>query len=526
MATMSRASLLRTALTAFVGVFASIASAQSDANGDRDRVRIQNADTWEYDDAIAPGAQRLKGSVKFAHGDAILRCDSAYLYEDQRIDAFGHVSIDQGDSLHMEGERLVYQGKDRRARIEGNVRLRDKGMELSTPALDYDLRAKRGSYDQGGNIISRKDGSTLSSDIGVYLADSRQFQFSRNVHSEHPERTIRCDTMHYGTATSMVRFFGPSTIDLHKDSTVIRTTRGSYDMTNDRARFSQRSSVLSRGKLLEGDSLHYDKKSGLGKAWGHVILSDTASDVLARGDHGTYEERSERSIITGHAEMVLLMDADSLFLHGDSLIARPEEDGSGRHITARSGVRFFKSDLQGICDTLVYSGSDSLIRMYHQPVLWTGDDQISGTHIRIALANGGIERLFVEGDAFLMSQVDSVHYDQVTGTTMTGFFANSSLERLIAEGNSRTVYFAVEDSADTKVISAVNRADCSRIAVTLKDGEANSVTFLERPDALLYPLDKVPPEELRMSGSAWRSPERPRDRSDIFVQEPSTPIKE
>jgi lipopolysaccharide export system protein LptA len=490
-----------------------------DAKGqgdDQGRIRIENADTWEYDDAIAPGAQRLKGSVRFAHGDAILRCDSAYLYEDQHIDAFGRVSIDQGDSLHMEGDRLTYTGKDRKARIEGDVQLRDRSMELSTPSLDYDLKAKRGSYTQGGRIVSRKDGTTLTSDLGTYLADQRLFQFSRNVRSEHPERTIVCDTMHYSTATSVVRFFGPSTIDLLRDSTVIHTTRGSYDMTNDRARFAQRSSVLTRGRTLEGDSLHYDKKSGMGKAWGHVVLNDTASDILARGEHGIYNERTEHSLITGRAELVFLMDNDSLFLHGDSVMARPDTTGKGRVITARRGVRFYKSDLQGACDTLTYSDADSLIRMFHRPVLWTADDQITGTHIRIALKDGGIHRLNVEGDAFLMSQVDSIHYDQVTGTTMTGTFTDNALRRLIAEGNSRTVYFAVEDSAGTKVISAVNRADCSRIAVTLKDGEANTVTFLERPDALLYPLSKVPPEELRMIGSEWRSNERPLSHTAIF----------
>ena len=71
-------------------------SAVGDGSG---RIQIQNADVWEYDDAIAPGAQRLKGNVRFAHGDAVMRCDSAHLFQDQRLDAFGRVTIDQGDSL-------------------------------------------------------------------------------------------------------------------------------------------------------------------------------------------------------------------------------------------------------------------------------------------------------------------------------------------------------------------------------------------------------------------------------------------
>ena len=485
------------------------------------RIQIQNADVWEYDDAIAPGAQRLKGNVRFAHGDAVMRCDSAHLFQDQRLDAFGHVSIDQGDSLHLEGQRLRYQGKERIAHMEGAVILRDKSMELTTPKLDYDLRTKRGMYLEGGRIVSFNDATTLTSDVGTYLADQRLFQFSRNVRSEHPERVITCDTMHYATSTGMVRFFGPSEIRLIRDSTTILTTRGSYDTVNDRARFTRRSSVFTQGRLLQGDSLHYDKGTGIGDAWGHVSLNDTVSALVGRGQRGQYNELTQRSMITGDAELVFLLSKDSLFLHSDSLIALPDSSGTGRVITGRRGVRFFKTDLQGVCDTLVFSNVDSLIRMYHEPVLWTGADQITGDHIRITLKDGGIHRLHVVGNAFLMSQVDSVHFDQVTGTTMTGIFADSALRRLIAEGNSRTVYFALEEKDGATEVMAVNRADCSRIEVNMVEGQVNTVSFLDRPDAVLYPLAQVPPEELRMLGSDWRAAERPTDRASIFIGPPT-----
>lgn len=478
-------------------------------------MEIRSADSWEYDDAIAPGAQRLKGNVLFAHGDALMRCDSAYLFEDQRIEAFSRITVQQGDSLFMQGDRLHYKGRERTARMEGNVQLRDRSMTLETPALDYDLRNKRGSYTQGGRITS-SDGSVLTSDVGVYLAGPRLFQFSRNVRSDHPERSIVCDTMHYASGGNRVYFFGPSVIIMKRDSTVIRTTRGTFDTANDRAVFSRRSSVDTKGRLLEGDSLDYDKRRGLGRAWGNVVLTDTAADMITRGHHGTYAEGTDEAIVTGQAELIFLLEQDSLHLHADSLIARPDSTGGPRRVTARRGVRFFKNDLQGTCDTLIYSEVDSLIRMFHRPVLWSGDDQITGRHLRILLRDGAIHRLFAEQDCFLMSQVDSSHYDQVTGTEMTGIFANNELKRLLVEGNARTIYFAQEGEEAERRITAVNRADCSRIAVGMRDGEANTITFMEQPDATLYPLEQVPAEELRMQGADWRAEERPLDRADIF----------
>ena len=487
------------------------------AQPDNGRIEILNADRGEYDNVIAPGAQRLKGNVRFKHRDAILRCDSAYLYQDQRVQAFGHVTIDQGDTLHVQADRTLYDGNDRTAKLEGNVLLRNSDMELTTPALDYDLANRRAVYTAGGRIVSKSGNNTLTSDVGTYLTDARRFIFSKHVRLDHPERTILADTMHYVTSSGVAEFFGPTTIT--QKETVIETTRGIYDTKAEKARFSQRSSIQSKGRILEGDSLHYDRKTGQGLAWGEVLVSDTANDMLVKGDHGRYNEVTDRAIITGHAELELVMDADTLFLHADSLFTSP--DSSGKRIQAHQHVRFYRSDLQGSCDTLKYSDADSAIYMFNSPILWSGTDQITGDHIRIALLNGKADKLFVERNAFLVSDVDGLHFDQVTGTTMTGQFGDTGLRTLLVEGNSRTVYFAMENKNGVESIMGVNRADCSRIRVHLTAGKVSTVTFLDRPDAVLYPLEKVPPEELRMKGSEWRSEERPIDRSDIFRSVPA-----
>jgi lipopolysaccharide export system protein LptA len=481
------------------------------AHGQEGRVEILNADEWSFDAAVN-GAQLLRGNVRFKHANALMRCDSAYLFEDERVDAFGHVTIDQGDTLHVDADRLKYNGRERMARLEGNVRLRDRDMELTTPSLDYDMRARKAVYLNGGRIVSRSEGNTLTSQAGTYYAGIRKFVFSRNVQLQHPERSITSDTMHYVTATGVSEFYGPTTIT--QGNTMIRTLRGEYNTRTERARFSRRSSVLSNGRLLEGDSLRYDRRTGTGEAWGHVTVTDSSGDMRVLGQVGRYDQKNDRSMITGDAQLVLRMGEDTLFLHADSLFTTPE--AVGKRIRAHRGVRFFKSDLQGVCDTLVYSDVDSLIRMYQRPALWSNADQITGDHIRIALRNGQAHQLFVENNALLMSRADSIHFDQVSGSNMTGHFVNNELHRLDTEGNARTVYFAREKKNGEERIFGVNRADCSRISVEMENGAVASVTFKERPSAVLYPLEKAPPEELRMKGADHRENERPTDRQDIF----------
>jgi hypothetical protein len=188
----------------------------------------------------------------------------------------------------------------------------------------------------------------------------------------------------------------------------------------------------------------------------------------------------------------------------------------GRHMIARRNVRFFKNDLQGVCDSMTYMEKDSLILLRGNPFLWSTADQISGDTIRIKLRDGHAHRLFVDGNAFLAGQADTAHFDQVTGTTMTGFFHDGRLSRLIAEGNSRTAYFAREKKDGEERITGLNRADCSRIIVGLDSGTVSTVTFITQPDAVLYPLEQAPAEELRLKGFVWNAEARPEDHEAIF----------
>ena len=490
--------------------------AQSGIERSDQRIEILNADEWTFDEAYAPGTQRLKGDVRFKHEGALMTCDSAWIRSDQSVDAYGSIHIRQGDTLLIQSDRLSYSGKQRIAQLQGNVHLSDPATDLTTEHLTYDLGRKVASYTGGGTIISRKDQNTLTSGNGSYLTGAHMFIFSRNVRLDHPDRTITADTLHYTTTSGVASFHGPT--EIVQDSTRILCTLGSYDTRQGFARFRERTRILTQGQEVQGDSIHYDRNTGIGLAWGEVAIIDTANALSVTGDQGRFNERTEATMITGHAEMSMGMGADTLFLHGDSLFAAVDSLKK-RRITAYQGVRFYKRDLQGVCDTLIYAEADSMIHLYGSPFLWSRSDQINGKRMRIAMRDGRIHRLYVDQDAFMISQVDSIHFDQVTGTQMTGYFTNDELDRLIAEGNSRTVYFVRETTDGEERIIGVNRADCSKIEVLVSEQEIQAISFLTRPDAVMYPLEKVPEEELVLRGFRWNIGARPMDRKSIFGPE-------
>lgn len=513
-----RVSVPKHLAAALLAIITVPAFAQPPATGGSERVEILNAERWEFDKDVATGAQRLIGQVRFKQGEVLMQCDSAYLHEDERVTAFGNVLLTQGDTLRITGDRLDYSGHAGTARITGDVHLSDPGMELGSTALLYEVKAQRAVYTNGARIVSKRDQSVLTSGKGAYSVDGRSFVFGDSVVLVHPEWTIQADTLHYNTITGRADFFGPTHIT--QGATRMYCERGSYNTRTGQGRFTKAARMASEGQTLAADTLHYDRNAGEGAGWGHVTITDTVNDLLVRGRMGTHRQQEGAAMVTGRAELVMIMDQDSLFLHADTLFARQDSLGH-RHVDARRNVRFFKSDLQGVCDTMAYNGTDSLITLRGGPFIWSNADQISGDTIRIKLRDGHAETLHVEGSAFMISQADTIHFDQVIGLTMTGRFHNDQLTQLIAEGNSRTAYFAREMKDSVEQVTGLNRADCSRITVGLDSGQVSTVSFITQPEAVLYPLDQAPPEEMRLEGFRWNAAARPVDREDIF-REPAS----
>lgn len=506
--------ILQAALVAALLACTSAGRAQSAGN---DHVEVLNADRWEYDKDKATGAQRLIGNVRLKQKDGLMSCDSAHLYTDDKVGAFGRVLLTQ-DTVRITGDRLEYDGRARTARMTGHVRLADPGMELTTEDLTYDLRSRRAEYRTGARIQGSRDGNTLTSMIGAYEVGTRTFSFTGQVRISHPERQITSDTLRYNNATGVAEFLGPTHI--LQEGTVMYGERGSYDTRKEEGRLTRAGRIKSGAQQITGDTLHYRKATGEGAAWGHVTLTDTAGNMLVRGNEGRHNERTGKAMVTGRAELVMAMAADSLFLHADTLFATQDSAG-GRRVQARRQVRFFKSDLQGVCDTMDYVQADSLITLRGKPFLWAKEDQLSGDTVRIRLRHGKAETLYVDGTAFMASQADSTHYNQVAGLAMVGHFREDELYKLIVEGNSRTIYFARETKDSVEQVTGMNRADCSIITVGLHEGQVSSVSFLTQPSATLFPLDKVPQGERRLEGFEWNAEARPKDRYDIF-REPGT----
>lgn len=494
------------------------------------KLEIIHAGSLKFDETLGNGAKRLIGDVQFKHDDVLMFCDSAYFYSDNSLDAFGHIHIQQHDSIHLYGDFLKYSGNTKKAVISKNVIVNKGDMQLTTDVLNYDMSTSVGYYTTTARIINKEN--ELVSNQGYFFAKSNELNFKKNVvltnqkiGQTSPQFVINCDTMNYNTASKITSFIGPTTIK--SKTNLIYCEDGWYDTKKDLSRFSKHSYILTEEQKMFGDSLYYDRTKGIGRAIKNVQIIDTAQHMTIKGDYAIHYELRDLSVVTGKALLIQITGKDTLYLHADTLKAL----GTGRTKTRDSRlktqdstirnqelfayhkVKFFKNDLQGKCDSLIYILSDSTMKLFGAPTIWSNENQLTADSVQLITGEKSLKSIDLKGRAFIVSQEDSIHYNQIRGKYMKGFFKKNDLYLIKVEGNGQTIYY-VKEKEDVK---AVNRADCSDLNIYLKDKKIDRINFITKPEATLYPLNQIDVKELKLKDFSWREHLRPHTIADIFI---------
>lgn len=475
------------------------------------KIELRHADVLEYDESLGHKARRLIGHVAFEHEGALMFCDSAYLYANNSLEAFSNVHINKGDSIRLWCAKLNYNGDTELAKARKDVKLEDRKMTVTSQALDYDMARDQAWYLNNGKIVSAEN--TLTSRIGYYFSKMEEAFFKDNVKLVNSRYTLWSDTLRYNARTEVAFFLGPTRIE-SKDNTVI-CTRGWYDTELDISQFSHRPIMLSKDQSIIGDSIYYNKNHGFGKAIGNVEVSDTSENIVLTGHLAKYFEKGDVVLMTDSALMTQDMQGDPLFLHGDTLLSIVDTLIDRRILFAFHRVKFFKTDMQGKCDSLVYSYADSTIRLYDDPLIWSDENQLASDSTWIQMKNGKVDQLFMKRNAMIISEEDSLlkYYNQIKGREMVGYFKDSRLFRVFVDGDGETVYYGSEEATEPE---SVNRAKSSKLVILIDANKVKQITFLTQPDATLYPIKDVKPEELRLEGFRWRQSERPLKVMDVF----------
>lgn len=490
------------------------------------KVFLEHADLLHYEkipvaedaEEIPEQYQVLNGNVVMRKGDMFMYCDRAYFYEESNsFDAFGNVRMEQGDTLFVYADELNYDGASELAILYADfgkkVRLINKDVKLETDVFNYDMLNEVGYYTNGGVLTDKQN--KLTSVAGEYHPNTKDAYFNYNVHLRSLQNAdtlhIYTDSLDYNTATHIAKIVSKSEI-VNSDG-VIYSTSGIYNTDTGVGDLYKRSLVVTkRGSTLTGDTLFYDRTKGFGEAFGGVIVTDSVRQVSLHGEYGFYDEIADSAFVTIRALAKEYSRGDTLYLHGDTINAYTEPD-STKVTNAFHRVRFYRSDMQGICDSLSMTDRDSIMYMYRHPVVWSDERQIFGNVIYLHLNDSTIDWARLPQFGFTAEHIAEDCYNQLSGTDLTAWFNDSTLRRLYVEGNVQLIMFPMEnDSTYNKYV----QTESSYMDSYYDHNTVDSIHFWPETTTKVVPLYLARKNSYFLPKFAWYEDLRPWSPEDVF----------
>ncbi|KAA6301946.1 MAG: LPS-assembly protein LptD [Candidatus Ordinivivax streblomastigis] len=478
----------------------------------RTSIAMEYADSTVMEES-RPGIHVLRGNVRFRHDSVYLFCDSAYYYHDNNsLEAFSNVHIEQGDTLNIYGNYLIYEGNSKLAKMRENVRMENNSLTLFTDFLDYDRNQNLGYFFDGGLLVDSIN--ELTSVYGQYSPATKIATFKDEVILTNPQFVLKSDTLKYDTSYKIATILGPTVIE--SDSGLIHSTRGWYNTETDRATLYDRSEVLSKdgSKTMTADTLFYNRATGFGEAFSRMVLNDTVRKLILTGHYGYFDDVTDIAFATDSAQFIEYSQKDSLFLHADTLYMK--SIGTEREVKAFYGVRFFRTDLQGICDSMFFSTRDSVLHLIKNPVMWNTGYQITGDTINVFFNDSTLERVNVIERAFAIEQKDTTYFNQIKGRNMTAFFTAGELARVDVEGNTESIYYPIEDNG-TEFIGRT-KVDSPNMIIYVENRKPAKIWWGPEPKMELLPIPDLNPENKFLKDFVNFDYLRPVDRESIFIQ--------
>ncbi len=484
---------------------------------DTDYVYLLNADLIRFESYINPDAQRLMGNVVFRHDSMYMYCDSALFFKEANsFNAYHNVRVEQGDTLFLYGDSMFYDGNTRLLRVRDNVRLENKTMILLTDSLNYDRNTGLGWFFDGGTLLDEE--STLISEYGQFDTNTNLATFIDGVSMESPDYTLKSDTLLYDTDLHTAYITSPT--EIVNDDNFITTSRGQFNTDSNNAILLDRSVVINNegDNRMTGDSIVYDKASGIMKGYGDVIVNNYKDKVDVNGEYAFYNQNNDSAVVTGKALLTEYSMGDTLFVHADTfrLVTFYNEAGDSvieRQMRGFNKVRAYRFDMQMVADSMVFTSVDSSLTLYHDPIVWNEDQQVLGEKIIFYMNDSTIDWAHVIGQALFIQRNDSVHYNQITGREMKAYFKNGDIDKADVIGNVLAVFYPLD--ADSAMIG-MNTTEASNLTIYFKMRAVDRIVVRSRSNGIMFPMDKIDEKKMFLANFNWFDRIRPRDPEDVF----------
>jgi lipopolysaccharide export system protein LptA len=407
---------------------------------------------------------------------------------------------------------------------------------LTTEELDYDTQMNTGHYRNGGKVVTGK--SVLTSRDATYYADLKDVYFRHDVKLKDPAYNLRTDSLLYNTDSQLATFISRTHIQDSSGMNTI-TSEGFYDMKNRKARLGKRSVIKDKALTITGNDIAMDDASGQFEVAGNAVLIDTTQGISVIANNIKTDRKNNTFLATLHPLMILKQDKDSIYITGDTLFAgrisdlkisrnpanqkdtiktltylnSTDSSNRNRYFQAFHHVRIFSDSLQAVCDSLFYSGRDSIFQLFKNPVIWSSNTQVTGDTIYLFTKNKKAERLYVFENGMVINKSASNVFNQLRGNTLNAIFKDGNINFMRAEGSAESIYYGRDEN---NAFAGMNNASGDIIDMYFQDQEPKKVVFRTQVTGAFYPMGQIPQEKRTLRNFLWLENKRPKTRFELF----------
>ncbi len=493
--------------------------------------------------------------------DALITTDTLRYNSNSKIAYFyGPTNIfGKKDSSNLYTENGDYNTQTEQAHFGKKNLYTDGSKSLKGDSLFYDGKAGFGRAIKNITFVDTAGNITFKGDIGIYRKADESILATKNAYvvitTESDSAKVDSIWMAADTLFSKVVLTKSikqyRQIEMKKDTElddepVVKETGKTEDSSKDGKEFQDKTKTTKPGKKtdklnkdLPPDSLTVPKDTAsitprdTLKAKPPALNKDTAGiareDTLKVKTPALSADTSKTSSAVKGADKKAVSaskskktvkpvktPADTI---SNKVIAKPKE--SAVQDTARSRIvmayhkaKIFKSDLQAKADSMFFSYSDSTLRCYVNPMIWTQGSQLTGDTVYIQMKNKKLDNMVLQHNGFVVNteSADSANFNQVKGKIITGYFKDSKLSRMFVDGNAESIYYVKDDTT----YSGMNHMVSSRIKISLDQKKLKDIISIRKPEGTYYPMAQIPKDENILKGFIWKPKDRPRSKEEII----------
>ena len=409
--------------------------------------------------------------------------------------------------------------------FKDSVVLVNRDYILRADTLKYNSLTKRAFIVGPTTITGTKQTGVLYSENGWYDTQKNLAELYKASKITNKDQILEGDTLFYDRATGNGR--GRHRVKL-TDTTNKVVIKGRYGIYNERSKiafvtdsaifiqYGKKDTLYMHADTLltrpDTSSIEIPIKKGITAK--KRIIAKKDSLVVTKRDTLTEKKKDSSAITKKDTSSVATSSAtkkDTSALTKKGISTKTKKDN--KLFLAYRKVRFYKSDLQGECDSLSYQMKDSIIYMYYDPVLWSKKNQMTADNIQYITKKIPPDIARLEKNAFIIMAEDSIRFNQVSGKLIVGQIFDGKLRLADVNGNAQTAYYA----KDKDKYTGLNKALSSKIHIHLiGDNQIDSIRFYPKPEGKMIPMNELKPLDTRLGGFVWRESERPKDQNDLY----------